>query len=322
LEETLQRVNEIFRSETHAHNRFFWIAVIFLLVTGFLTTATAQDGNSVDIARQAVVQIPSGANSMSMSIYGVTLGMPWGEARNVLDRLNVPYIFQKGTSPVVYVPPQNSTYYYILNPSSYEIIEMGIIGVADLPLDNQYLYDGQRWRLTTARTQFFGNEGEFIVNEEGESYNFPYLGFVLKYVTPGTFRFVMVRPTNKPLTQAYSREPIVKKATEKQVEKVVIVEREQQDELKAWLDNFQAARNQFEMKKYRSALASFQHIRDQAPDALLRVRSMYWMGECFYGLKQFKSAIQQFERVLAETDIDALREPATLMLSRSRKKAH
>ena len=286
--------------------------------------AWTQAPGPLDIARQSIVQIPDGMTSKTVAIYGVTLGMPWGDARNVLDRSNVPYIFQKGTSPIVYIPPQNSTYYFILNPSSYAIIEMGIIGTSDLPLDNQYLFDAQRWRLTTARTQFFGNEGEFIVNEEGEAYNFPYLGFVLKYLTPQSFRFVMVEPTNQPLT-AYGRQ-LKPGSTPTQPVKAPTAAAppppppQQTSDLEAWLMKFQAARNDFEGRRYSTALTSFRDISQNAPDALLRVRALYWTGEAHYGMKQFREARQQFERVLQETDIESLRTPAQLMISRCNAK--
>jgi hypothetical protein len=279
----------------------------------------SQTPATLDIARQSVVQIPDGMTSRNIAIYGVTLGMPWSEARNILDRANVPYIFQKGTSPIVYIAPQNSTYYFILNPSSYAIIEMGIIGTADLPLDNQYLFDAQRWRLTTARTQFFGNEGEFIVNEEGESYNFPYLGFVLKYLTPDNFRFVMVEPTNQPLT-AYGRQ-LKPDARPTQPVKAPPTPPpapvpQPTSDLELWLKKFQGARNDFEGRRYSTALESFRDISQNAPDALLRVRALYWMGESYYGMKRYRDAKQQFERVLTETDIESLRTPAQLMISR------
>ena len=276
----------------------------------------------IDLARQAVVQIPAGYSSLNIAIYGVTLGMPWGEARNVLDRQSIPYIFQKGTSPVVYVPPQRSTYYFILNPSSYDVIEMGIINSADLPLDNQYLFDGQRWRLTTARTQFFGNEGEFITNEEGESYNFPYLGFVLKYLTPGSFRFVMVAPTNKPITTlgTQQRPGIPAAKPEAPPPAPQPVPQVNPEDLGRWLQDFERARQLFEEKRYGTALAEFKAIVEGVPDALTRVRAVYWMGECFYGLRKYRNARQQFERVLQETDIEALREPAQKMIQNCNKK--
>jgi hypothetical protein len=285
----------------------------------------------IDIARQSLTQLDQGMDGRSMSIYGVALGMSWGEARNVLDRANIPYIFQKGTSPVVYLPPQQSTYYFVLNPSSYDVIEMGIIGTADLPLDNQYLFDAQRWRLTTARTQFFGNEGEFILNEEGESYNFPFQGFVLKYLSPGSFRFVIVAPTNKPLTSSYTQPARQDRPTHVAPPQLPAlpppVTPQPPDNtpfssadpgLQKWLDTFQEGKGYFEGKEYGQALSQFRKVSEKCPDQLLRVRSFYWMGESYYGMKQYPNAIKQFERVLKETDIATLRDPAQKMIDRSR----
>jgi hypothetical protein len=266
----------------------------------------AQGVAQFDIARQAILQLPPGATARNMAIYGVTLGMSWGDARNVLDRANVPYLFQKGTSPIVYVPPQNSAFYYVLNPSSYEVIEMGIVGTSTLPLDNQYLFDAQRWRLTTARTQFFGNEGEFIVNEEGEAYNFPFQGFVLKYLLPEGFRFVMVDPTNKPLTTGYGGQRATAPAAAPPPG----------NPLEKWLQKFQAARSDFEARRYATALAAFKEISEGAPDALLKVRAVYWMGESHFGLAQYRDATREFERVLKMTDIESLRSPAQRMIDR------
>lgn len=305
----------------HATSVMTRVTVVLLCLVALAPSPAAAQGKAlIDIARQSVVQIPAEMTSLNVSIYGVTLGMPWGEARNVLDRGNVPYIFQKGTSPVVYVPPTNSTYYFILNPSSYAVIEMGIIGISDLPLDNQYLFDGHRWRLTTARTQFFGNEGEYIVNEEGEMYNFPFHGFVLKYLTPENFRFVMVAPTNAPLTTyGQALKPGGTAVAPPPPPPPPPAQRQpppQAPELERWLQKFQIARDNFEARRYSTALSVFQEVSEQAPDALLRVRSMYWMGETYFGMKRYRDAREQFERVLAATDIETLRAPAKLMITK------
>jgi tetratricopeptide (TPR) repeat protein len=200
---------------------------------------------------------------------------------------------------------------------------MGIIGTADLPLDNQYLFDGHRWRLTTARTQFYGNEGEYIVNEEGEMYNFPYHGFVLKYLTPDNFRFVMVAPTNSPLT-TYGKN--LRSGGQQQVAQQAPppppppqpVQVEQPD-LEYWLQKFQVARDNFEERRYSTALMTFQEIAEQAPEPLLQIRSMYWMGETYFGMKRYRDAREQFERVLRETDIESLRAPAKIMIRNCNK---
>jgi hypothetical protein len=285
------------------------------------TAAFAQSTAVIDIAKQPITQIPADMTSRNIAIHGVTLGLPWSQARNVLDQTNVPYVFQKGPTPVVYVPPTNPTYYYVLNSSSYEIMEMGVMGIASLPIDNQYLFDGQRWRLTTARMQFFGNEGEYIVSEDGEAYNYPFLGFVLKYVNPNGFRFIMVNPTNKPLTTygqnlgtgpAYS-EPVVQN-TQPPVQPTQ--PEPPQDNLQMFLNQFQDARMNFENMNYSSALSGFRYVADNTDDPLLRIRSIYWMGESYYGMKQYRQARDQFRQVIEETDIQSLRDPAQLMANK------
>jgi len=282
-----------------------WLAVVaFAWFCIFQAPVLSQNqvAGLINIAEQPIPQVNANITSYNMSIYGITIGMPWGEGRTLLEQQGVAYIFERGASPTVYVPPQNSTFYFVLNPSSYEVIEMGIIGVANLPLENQFLVDGQRWRLTTARTSFFGNEGEFIVNEEGESYNFPYQGFVLKYINPGMFRFVMVKPTNTPLTTVYRRPKVTPPPVTRD------------HDLAYYLDMFRKARAQFENRQYAHAMTIFRKIRDNADDDLLQVRAMYWIGECLYGLKDYRAAKAQFQEVLAATDIETLRKPAKTMI--------
>ena len=289
-------------------------AVCALLVLSVLTQPLAAQSTAViDIAKQPITQIPADMTSRNIAIYGVTLGLPWSQARNVLDRANVPYIFQKGPTPVVYIPPQNPTFYFVLNSSSYEITEMGVIGISELPIDNQYLFDGQRWRLTTARMQFFGNEGEYIVSEDGEAYNYPFLGFVLKYVNPSGFRFIMVNPTNKPLTTYGQNLGNVQPAPAAQPSQPA-TQPQPGNDLQRFLNAFQDARMNFESKNYSGALSGFRWVAENTDDPLLRVRSIYWMGESLYGMNQFAQARSTFEQVLEETDIESLREPALKMI--------
>lgn len=303
-----QKVDMIYRKTHYTRQRCILAICVLAIIACPLY---AQQSATVDIARNSVEHLSGNLTSRNLSIYGVTLGKPWSEARTVLDRANIPYIFEKGSSPAVYIPPQNSTYYFILNPSSYEVIEMGILGISDLPLDNQFLFDGQRWRLTTARMQFFGTEGEFIVNEEGEAFNFPYKGIVLKYLNPTGFRFILVDPTDKPLTSmGHLMKPGGKPTPTTQPSADAGV----------WVERFKLARDQFEAKRYKSALDAFKKIVDETDDQLMKVRSSYWMGECYYGLKQYANAKAQFNNVLAQTDIESLRTPASKMIARCNKR--
>lgn len=297
--------------------------VTAVLLLGSAGILRAQSSQVLDIAKQPITQIPANMTSRNIAIHGVTLGLPWSQARNILDRANVPYIFQKGPTPVVYIPPTNPTFYFVLNSSSYAVMEMGIIGVSDLPIDNQYLFDGQRWRLTTARMQFFGNEGEYIVSEDGEAYNYPYLGFVLKYINPSGFRFIMVDPTNKPLT-TYGQHLNGTAAEQPRQEQPAQQPAQQpaaapDGNLQKMLNEFQDARMNFENHNYSGALSGFRYVASNTDDPLLRVRSVYWMGESYYGMKDYRKAKEQFQRVLEETDISTLRDPAQLMIHNCNK---
>ncbi len=307
-----------------ASTRMRVLALAFIAVFGAGIASHTYAQAVLDIAKQPITQIPADMTSKNIAIHGITLGLPWSEARNILDRGNVPYIFQKGATPAVYIPPTNPTYYFVLNSSSYEIVEMGVIGVSDLPIDNQYLFDGQRWRLTTARMQFFGNEGEYIVSEDGEAYNYPFLGFVLKYVNPSGFRFIMVSPTNKPLTTygqnlngapVYTPPPVTTITTQSTPPPVTTV----QDELQRLLNEFQNARMNFESKNYSAALSGFRFVADNTDDPLLRIRSIYWMGESLFGMKDFRQAREKFRQVVEETDIASLRDPSQLMIRNCNK---
>jgi hypothetical protein len=322
-------------TQRSAHRQTYGLVLLLLLFPFLCHTQTIVS----DIAKESISYIPKGMTSLNVAIHDVRLGMSWGEARNIFEHANVPYFIQKGSSPIVFVPPENSTYYFVLHPSSYDIIEMGIIGVSDLPLENQFLFDGQRWRLTTARTQFFDNEGESIVNEEAESYNFPYQGFVLKYLTPENFRFIMVAPTNKPLTTSYGYQPDAPpdrrhadnmereiritdesgkgKRVEKQIQ-VIVKDKDEEEEAPATGADAELNKGKevFNQKNYSEALKIFRHTAATAKDPLLRQRAEYWMGEAYFGLKQYQPARKQFIKVRTETSSPSLKQSAQRMINR------
>jgi hypothetical protein len=168
------------------------LAPLALLATLLASPAAAQAVRVVDIAREPLSRLDVGMTSAHIRINGIRLGMYWDEARAILDRERIDYLYSKGIPTKVYIAPARSTYYFVLNPSSYQIVEMGVMGAALLPLDNSPMADGRRWRLTSARTWFFRGEGDYVRNEEGENVVYDRLGFVLKWLTSGEFRFVMV----------------------------------------------------------------------------------------------------------------------------------
>jgi len=152
----------------------------------------------IDVTTEPVAKIDKGITSKNFAVYGVQLGMNWEDARSILSRKDIPYLFAKTVPIMVYIPPKEPTFYFSLNPSTYEIVEIGVMGEKFLPVQNRYIADGLHWRLTTARTYFFGIEGARILNEEGQQFNYPELGFSLKYISNRDFRFVMVEPESVP----------------------------------------------------------------------------------------------------------------------------
>jgi len=182
--------------------RFISLSPVFMLLA--LSVAAGSSfggrpvyrGKPVNIAREPLPRLETGITSMNISVHGVQLGMPWEEARLLLDKEGVPYLYSKALPLTVYAPPDEPTWYFSLNPSSYEIVEMGLCGERDLPRQNRFMADGRRWRLTTARTYFFGSEGREIFNEEGPGIHYPELGFTLKCLAGSRFRFVMTIPND------------------------------------------------------------------------------------------------------------------------------
>ena len=167
--------------------------LLALLFFPALALARGSETRHVDIAREQVSKLDDGMTSMDIAIYGVRLGMSWNEARALLMASDIPFRFAGTVPTTVYFGPSLSTFTLTLNPSSFEIIEMGIENDADLPRPNRYLANGSYWRLTTARMYFFGSEGHFTVNEEDTQFTYPRLGFALRCTDCQGFRFVMVR---------------------------------------------------------------------------------------------------------------------------------
>ena len=177
-----------------------------LLAATALCTAPAHAQHVIDIMHEPFERVTPGMTSTNIAIHGVRLRMDWEEARVILERANVPYLFSKSLPLTVYVPPAEPSVYFTLHPASYEIIEMGVVGPGSLHPQNRLLANLQHWRLTTARTWFFGGEGHYVLNEEGSSYDYPGLGFTLKCLSNGEFRFVMLpvgpRPVDRPVSYA------------------------------------------------------------------------------------------------------------------------
>lgn len=73
----------------------------------------------------------------------------------------------------------------------------------------------------------------------------------------------------------------------------------------------------FSEKKYGEAIARFQKLYNDDPSNELAPNCLYWIGECYYGMKDYKQAILAFEQVISAYHDSQKKEPAMLMIGNS-----
>jgi tol-pal system protein YbgF len=61
---------------------------------------------------------------------------------------------------------------------------------------------------------------------------------------------------------------------------------------------YQQARNAFESRNYETAIQYFESLLAASTTHSLASNAQYWIGECYYALKQYDAAIIAFEKVL------------------------
>ncbi len=65
---------------------------------------------------------------------------------------------------------------------------------------------------------------------------------------------------------------------------------------------YQQALGLFKAYDYQGALRIFQELLQAEPNTHLSDNCQYWIGECYYGMKQFNQAIVEFEKVFSFTN--------------------
>jgi tol-pal system protein YbgF len=83
-----------------------------------------------------------------------------------------------------------------------------------------------------------------------------------------------------------------------------------------FMASYQAARNQFESYNYQGAIQSFNALLEQYPSHVMRDNCQYWIGECYFGMKQYQKAIMEFQKVFAYSQDDKY-DDAQLMVGLS-----
>jgi TolA-binding protein len=78
---------------------------------------------------------------------------------------------------------------------------------------------------------------------------------------------------------------------------------------------YRAALDTYRDRRYREALEGFGDVLRAAPNGNLADNSQYWIGECHYGMGEFRRALAEFTKVFAfaKTEKD---DDAQLMIAR------
>jgi len=63
--------------------------------------------------------------------------------------------------------------------------------------------------------------------------------------------------------------------------------------------SYQAALRDYNDQKYDQAIGEFGEILAMAPQSNLADNAQYWIGECYYALKNYRHALSEFQKVLA-----------------------
>ncbi len=83
-----------------------------------------------------------------------------------------------------------------------------------------------------------------------------------------------------------------------------------------FMGQYQKARSLFESFNYQDAIATFENLLSQYPNNAQADNCQYWIGECYYGLKQYQKAIMEFQKVFAYSQADK-HDDAQLMIGLS-----
>jgi len=77
--------------------------------------------------------------------------------------------------------------------------------------------------------------------------------------------------------------------------------------------SYEKARELFETYQYRDAINAFTRLLEQSPDDVLADNCQYWIGESYFGLKEYQQAVMEFQKVFAYSMTDKY-DDAQLMI--------
>ena len=73
----------------------------------------------------------------------------------------------------------------------------------------------------------------------------------------------------------------------------------------------------FNARKYGESMARFHRLYSDYPSIDLAPNCVYWIGECYYGMKDYRQAVLSFEQVLSEFPGSVKDDDALLMMGHS-----
>jgi TolA-binding protein len=79
---------------------------------------------------------------------------------------------------------------------------------------------------------------------------------------------------------------------------------------------YESARAQFERHDYSGAIASFENLLAEYAGHSMVDNCQYWIGECYFGLRQYQKAVIEFQKVFAYAATDK-HDDAQLMIGLS-----
>lgn len=70
--------------------------------------------------------------------------------------------------------------------------------------------------------------------------------------------------------------------------------------------SYEAARAEYEARRYESAISGFTEVLTVAPDNSLADNAQYWIGECYYSLGNYEKALDAFNKVFSYPESNKL----------------
>ncbi len=83
-----------------------------------------------------------------------------------------------------------------------------------------------------------------------------------------------------------------------------------------FMAEYKSARSYFERFEYQNAIQEFKDLLSRYPNHKMADNCQYWIGECYYGMKDYNTAVIELQKVFAYSETDK-HDDAQLMIALS-----